>query len=211
MLLLGYISTVVTSKRIWSLVSCVYSDIDTNSFKQWWFLTVATFFRYFVFYMKRSREFVYISKLVLFFQNFVMDEEPIVRSETDIRKSVYGKSVTEVHLGNYEHSITRPTVASARKSVLWSRERKVYETASRRRLEEFKSNSYFRYEYPEIPRHWPGTWAVMTVSELKSSVGRLSRPSTARPATAPVRTLLERFPTQPGIPRTVKTPSLSIA
>lgn len=140
------------------------------------------------------------------FQSFALDEDSTERSESEIRKSVYGKSLTDIHLGNYDHSITRPTVASARKSVLWSRERKVYETASRRRLEEFRSNPYFRYEYPEIPRHWPGTWAVMTVDELQSSVGRLSRPSTARPSTAPVKSLLERFPTQPDIPRTVKTP-----
>lgn len=144
-------------------------------------------------------------------QSFVMDEEPVERSEAEIRKSVYGKSLSEIHLGSYDHSITRPTVASARKSVLWSRERKVYETASRRRLDEFKSNPYFRFEYPEIPRHWPGTWAVMTWNELNPSVGRLSRPSTARPNTAPVNTMYrERLPTQLDIPRTVKTPSLSL-
>ncbi|KAL4219636.1 hypothetical protein ACF0H5_022208 [Mactra antiquata] len=134
------------------------------------------------------------------------------RTEEQIRQSVYGnQKLQEVHLGNYDNSITRPTVASARKSVLWSRERKVYETASRRRLEEFKENPYFRYEYPEIPRHWPGTWAVKSSNDLETSSGRLSRPSTAvRPRTAPLHTWMrERFKTQPSVPRTVKTPAVN--
>lgn len=137
-----------------------------------------------------------------------MEEETICeRTEEEIRRSVYGNQITEVHLGNYDNSITRPTVASARKSVLWSRERKVYETASRRRLEEFKDNPYFRFEYPEIPRHWPGTWAVMTQRELDFSAGRLSRPSTARPRTAPLHTWMRgAFKTQKDVPRTIKTP-----
>lgn len=136
-----------------------------------------------------------------------MEADMDIRSEEQIRKSVYGTDLSEIHLGNYDNSITRPTVASARKSVLWSRERKVYETASRRRLDEFKSNPYFKYEYPEIPRHWPGTWAVMTHHELESTAGRLSRPSTARPKTAPVHTWMQgTFKTQKDVPRTVKTP-----
>lgn len=133
------------------------------------------------------------------------------RTEEQIRRSVYGnRNLTEIHLGNYDNSITRPTVSSARKSVLWSRERKVYETASRRRLEEFKDNPYFKFEYPEIPRHWPGTWAVMTSHDLESSAGRLSRPSTAvRPRTAPLHTWMrEKFKTQETVPRTVKTPAV---
>lgn len=130
-----------------------------------------------------------------------------IRSEEQIRKSVYGTDLSAVHLGNYDNSITRPTVASARKSVLWSRERKVYETASRRRLDEFKDNPYFKFEYPEIPRHWPGTWAVMTHKELESTAGRLSRPSTGRPRTVPIHTWMkESFKTQEDVPRTVKTP-----
>lgn len=134
------------------------------------------------------------------------------RSEEDIRRSVYGNHITELNLGVYDNSITRPTVASARKSVLWSRERKVYETASLRRLEEFKGNPYFRFEYPEIPRHWPGTWAVMSHTELQSSSGRLSRPSTARPYTAPVQSWARgtKFKTQDDIPRTVKTPMVIV-
>ena len=140
-----------------------------------------------------------------------MDEEKSeIRSEDEIRESVYGIKLSEIHIGDYDHSITRPTVASARKSVLWSRERKIYETAARKRLEEFKTSPYFRFEYPEIPRHWPGTWIVMTHQQLASSIGRLSRPSTAaRPWTSPVHLLLkERFKTQKDVTNTVKTSRL---
>ena len=119
------------------------------------------------------------------------------RSLEEIRESVYGECFSDVHIGDYDHSITRPTVSFARKCVVWSRDRKIYETASRKRLAEFSSNPYFRYEYPEIPRHWPGTWAVITNRDLKGVVGRLSRPSTARPRTAPLHTWLrERYKTQ---------------
>ena len=104
-------------------------------------------------------------------------------TEDEIRRSVYGKSLPEMHIGDYDRSITRPTVSFARKCVIWSRDRKIYETASRNRLAEFNSKPYFRFEYPEIPRHWPGTWSVITDSELKGVVGRLSRPSTALPDT----------------------------
>ena len=122
---------------------------------------------------------------------------PEERSLEEIRESVYGECFSDVHIGDYDHSITRPTVSFARKCVVWSRDRKIYETASRKRLAEFSSNPYFRYEYPEIPRHWPGTWAVITNRDLKGVVGRLSRPSTARPRTAPLHTWLrERYKTQ---------------
>lgn len=119
-----------------------------------------------------------------------MEDEyiPEERTEEEIRKSVYGKSLPEMHIGDYDRSITRPTESFARKCVIWSRDRKIYETASRNRLAEFKSNPYFRFEYPEIPRHWPGTWSVITNSELTGVVKRLSRPPTARPRTAPLHT-----------------------
>ncbi|XP_060607751.1 uncharacterized protein LOC132759895 [Ruditapes philippinarum] len=141
-----------------------------------------------------------------------MEEESVnVRTEEQIRTSVFGSNIAEVHLGNYDHSITRPTVASARKSVLWSRERKVYETSSRRRLDEFKGNPYFRFEYPEIPRHWPGTWAVMTSQDLDVSAGRLSRPTTGRPRTSPLHTWMRgKFKTQDDVQRTVKTPMVIV-
>jgi len=142
-----------------------------------------------------------------------MEEETPVRNETEIRKSVYGIDLSDIHLGNYDNSITRPTVASARKSVLWSRERTIYETESRRRLDEFKENPYFKFEYPEIPRHWPGTWAVMSRQQIDLSVGRLSRPSSSRPRTAPLHSWLRsRYPsTQQEMPRTVKTPSVIVS
>ena len=128
-----------------------------------------------------------------------MEEEfvPVERSEDEIRKSVYGKSLPEMHIGDYDRSITRPTVSFARKCVVWSRDRKIYETESRNRLSEFKANPYFKFDYPEIPRHWPGTWSVITYTELNAVVGRLSRPSTARPSTTPLHTWTkERYKTQ---------------
>ncbi|KAK3586379.1 hypothetical protein CHS0354_000905 [Potamilus streckersoni] len=108
------------------------------------------------------------------------DEHEENVSEEEIRKSVFGdSSFAERHLGEYDSSISRPTTASARRSVLWSRERKVYENAARRRMEEFKDSYYMKHQYPEIPKHYPGTWRVVTREELKRIVERLTRPTTA--------------------------------
>ena len=152
--------------------------------------------------------------LLLFQINIpTMDDEfiPEERSEEEIRESIYGKTFSDIHIGDYDHSITRPTVSFARKCVIWSRDRKIYETASRKRLSEFNSNPYFRYEYPEIPRHWPGTWAVITNTDLKGVVGRLSRPSTARPRTAPLHTWLrERHKAQRTASAPIRIPTVIV-
>ncbi|KAL3871463.1 hypothetical protein ACJMK2_039459 [Sinanodonta woodiana] len=101
-------------------------------------------------------------------------------SEEEIRKSVFGESsFAERHYGEFDNSVSRPTTSSARRSVLWSRERKVYENAARRRMEEFKDSHYMKHQYPEIPKHYPGTWRVVTREELKKIVERLTRPTTA--------------------------------
>ena len=146
-----------------------------------------------------------------------MEDEfvPVEVTEEDIRKSVFGMELTTMHIGDYDHSITRPTVASARRSVIWSRDRKIYETASRRRMDEFKMNPYHRFEYPEIPKHYPGTWRVVTSNELTHIVARLTRKTPTPPPqmrsirSAPPaynRRLSTRFRTQGLPPRTIKTP-----
>lgn len=95
-------------------------------------------------------------------------------SEDDIRRSVFGTPLTQMRFVAVESSVWRSTVASSRRSVLWSRERKLYEEHSKQRMEEFKNRPYMNYEYPELMKHYPGTWRLATKNQLKGIVVRLT-------------------------------------
>ena len=73
-----------------------------------------------------------------------------------------------------ESSVWRPTVASCRRAVLWSKQRRLYEEQSRQRMEEFKNRPYMNHEYPELMKHYPGTWKLLTKEEIDNSVKRLT-------------------------------------
>ncbi|KAK6195321.1 hypothetical protein SNE40_000778 [Patella caerulea] len=72
-------------------------------------------------------------------------------------------------------TVARPTTSSARRSKLWSRERQNYEEEHRRIMEDFKNRPYLRYEYPELKKHYPGTWRVANSIEVDEIVKRLTR------------------------------------
>ena len=101
-----------------------------------------------------------------------IDESTI--SEDDIRRSVFGIPLAQMSFVAVESSVWRPTVASSRRSVLWSRERKLYEEQSKQRMEEFNNRPYMNYEYPELMKHYPGTWRLATKNQLKGIVARLT-------------------------------------
>jgi hypothetical protein len=109
--------------------------------------------------------------------------------EEMIRKTVFGAGISDLHLGDRDDTVSRPTTASARRSVIWSRERRLYEDASRQRLAEFSHHGYMQYQYPELGKHYPGTWRVADGEEVKRIVERLTRPtaiSSIRAKSAPV-------------------------
>lgn len=111
------------------------------------------------------------------------------RDEASIRENVFGKSLANVRLQDIDESVTRPTTASARKSVIWSRERRMYEAVNSEKTKEFRMRPYNFYQYPNLQKHYPGTWKVVDRPELNSIVDRLTRPtisSSLRSRSAPV-------------------------
>ncbi|KAK3088340.1 hypothetical protein FSP39_017886 [Pinctada imbricata] len=97
--------------------------------------------------------------------------------EEDVRREVFGPPLNELVVSHIDTSVSRPTTASSRRSVLWSRERKAYEEKSEKRMLEFRTENYMQKKYPEIRRHWPGTWRTVNSRELDKIVDRLSRPT----------------------------------
>lgn len=91
---------------------------------------------------------------------------------------MFGPPLRETTTIYIDSTVTRPTTASARRSVLWSRERKSYEEEHSKTMREFKTRPYMQHKYPEIKKHYPGTWRVVGPQELESIVDRLSRPTT---------------------------------
>lgn len=100
-------------------------------------------------------------------------------SEEDIRRSVFGVPLSEKSFVAVEYAVWRPTTASCRRSVLWSRERRLYEAQSKQRLEEFKDRPYMHHEYPELKKHYPGTWRPKA---NKEELGKIVARLTANPA-----------------------------
>ncbi|XP_062594838.1 uncharacterized protein LOC134256204 [Saccostrea cucullata] len=98
-------------------------------------------------------------------------------SEEFIRREVFGPPLEETTLTYVDTTVTRPTTASARRSVLWSHERKAYEEQHTKTMREFKSRPYMQHKYPELKKHYPGTWRVVDAHELSSIVDRLCRPT----------------------------------
>ncbi|XP_046370286.1 uncharacterized protein LOC124144778 [Haliotis rufescens] len=76
-------------------------------------------------------------------------------------------------------SISRPTTASSIRAKLWSRERQAYEEEYHRNMQQFRNRPYMKYEYPEIGRHYPGTWRTAGPAELDSIVARLTKKTAA--------------------------------
>ncbi|KAK7451829.1 hypothetical protein BaRGS_00039802, partial [Batillaria attramentaria] len=70
-------------------------------------------------------------------------------------------------------SLTRPTTSFARGCKLWSRERQYYEDERRSNMADFASRPYLEQQYPELEKHYPGTWRVAGPSELERIVARL--------------------------------------
>ena len=98
-------------------------------------------------------------------------------------------------LGGIDTSICRPTTASARRSVIWSRERKIYESQCDQRMTEFDNCPYMNHKYPNIDKHYPGTWRTANQDELQRIVRRLSKPTrltSIRAQSAPVQKQPER-------------------
>lgn len=114
-------------------------------------------------------KYVYNISIICHLQNNVKEE--------DIRREVFGPPLEETTMTYIDSTVTRPTTASARKSVLWSRERKTYEEQHSKTMREFKTRPYMHHKYPELKKHYPGTWRVVSAHELGSIVDRLSRPT----------------------------------
>lgn len=118
------------------------------------------------------------------FPNFMFSEEEEAAlfnendvKEEDIRREVFGPPLRETTTIYIDSTVTRPTTASARRSVLWSRERKSYEEVHSKTMREFNTRPYMQHKYPEINKHYPGTWRAVGAHELNSIVDRLSRPT----------------------------------
>ena len=75
--------------------------------------------------------------------------------------------------------VNRPTTASSLKSQRWSQERAVYEREHEDNMKQFRDRPYMAHTYPEIPKHYPGTWTVVTPSQLELIIARLSKPTQA--------------------------------
>lgn len=72
-----------------------------------------------------------------------------------------------------DHTIRRYTISSARRSVVWSRERKLYEDKNRKKTEEFKDQPYNRHRFPSIGKHYPGTWKTASYDKIQETTERL--------------------------------------
>ncbi|XP_041371141.1 uncharacterized protein LOC121384707 [Gigantopelta aegis] len=75
--------------------------------------------------------------------------------------------------------VDRPTTASSIRSKRWSRERSLYDEEHLENMEQFKHRPYMRHAYPELPKHYPGTWRVARSAELGTIVARLTKPTLA--------------------------------
>ncbi|CAC5382115.1 unnamed protein product [Mytilus coruscus] len=94
--------------------------------------------------------------------------------ESDIRRHVFGKPVEEMEFVGSDNTVRRPTVSSARRSVLWSRDRRLYEDRHRQDVEEFREQPYMRHEYPTLRKHYPGTWRLASRDEIQATTDRLT-------------------------------------
>ncbi|XP_071154343.1 uncharacterized protein [Mytilus edulis] len=95
-------------------------------------------------------------------------------NEDDIRKHVFGKPVSEMTFIGLDTSVRRPTVSSARHSVIWARDRKLYEERNKFDVEEFRNQPYMKHEYPSLRKHYPGTWKLATRDQIDETTDRLS-------------------------------------
>ena len=95
-------------------------------------------------------------------------------NEWDVRRHIYGKPLREMTFIGADSTIRRPTVSSARRSVLWSRDRRLYEDNHRQAAEEFKDKPYMNHEYPSIQKHYPGTWKLASREQIQATTDRLS-------------------------------------
>ncbi|KAL8606398.1 hypothetical protein ACOMHN_060303 [Nucella lapillus] len=75
--------------------------------------------------------------------------------------------------------LTRPTTSFARGCKLWSRERQFYEDERQKNMVQFRDRPYLSKQYPEIGKHYPGTWRVVNSAELDDVVYRLTQPTHA--------------------------------
>lgn len=105
--------------------------------------------------------------------NYLIIFQPEV-NEDDIRKHVFGKPVSEMTFIGLDTSVRRPTVSSARHSVIWARDRKLYEERNKFDVEEFRNQPYMKHEYPSLRKHYPGTWKLATRDQIDETTDRLS-------------------------------------
>lgn len=105
--------------------------------------------------------------------NYLFIFQPEV-NEDDIRKHVFGKPVSEMTFIGLDTSVRRPTVSSARHSVIWARDRKLYEERNKFDVEEFRNQPYMKHEYPSLRKHYPGTWKLATRDQIDETTDRLS-------------------------------------
>lgn len=111
-------------------------------------------------------------------------------SEEEIRRNVFGKPITEINLSSgSDNTIARFTVSSARRSVVWSRERRLYEDTNRKRTEEFKDQPYNKHKFPSINKHYPGTWKTASYEKIQETTDRLYH----SPAPTAASTHMHRF------------------
>lgn len=94
--------------------------------------------------------------------------------EDEIRRHVYGKPISEMSFVGIDTSVRRPTVSSARRSVVWAHDRKLYEEKNRQQVEEFKSQPYMKHQYPSLRKHYPGTWKLSTRDQIQATTERLA-------------------------------------
>ncbi|KAK7095055.1 uncharacterized protein [Littorina saxatilis] len=78
--------------------------------------------------------------------------------------------------------LTRPTTSFSRGCKLWSKERQFYEEVRRTNMDEFRDRPYLHRQYPELEKHYPGTWRVVGPAQLDKIVDRLTHSTTAHKA-----------------------------
>lgn len=75
--------------------------------------------------------------------------------------------------------VRRPTTSSSRKALLGTKSRKELEETNKENMKEFSDQPYMNRDYPELSKHYPGTWRVGSATDVRALVSRLATPTVA--------------------------------
>jgi hypothetical protein len=78
-------------------------------------------------------------------------------------------------------------------------------------MEEFNNRPYMNYEYPELMKHYPGTWRLATKNQLKGIVVRLTTNPAPTSASMMCRRRIQSAPVGRPILKDQRTERLELA